>query len=56
MRILISSNWSLREQKLGDEEAASGRGAAEQPVFDRVISLFLCTSLFPSALFDLGLL
>lgn len=24
VRILISSNWSLREQKLGDEEAGSG--------------------------------
>lgn len=56
VRILISSNWSLREQKLGDEETGSGREGAEQPVFDRVISLLLCSSLFPSALFDLGLL
>lgn len=28
VRILISSNWSLREQKLGDEEAGSGREGA----------------------------
>lgn len=25
VRILISSNWSLREQKLGEEKAGSGR-------------------------------
>lgn len=28
VRILISSNWSLREQKLGDEEAGSRREGA----------------------------
>lgn len=48
MRILISSNWSLREQKLGDRE---GRAAPQKETpLDRVISLSLCTSPLPSAL------
>lgn len=48
VRILISGNWSLREQKLGDGE---GRAAPQkEPPLDRVISLSLCTSPLPSAL------
>lgn len=33
MRILISSNWSLREQKLGDGEAAKKKGGGHKSQF-----------------------
>lgn len=55
VRILISSNWPPREKKLGDGRQGRKRRERNSQFFDRVISLFLCSSLFPSALFCRGL-